>query len=191
MKHFKLDKDFKPHIIKTLSNEELNLLSVEIRELIIDRCSEFGGHLSSNLGVVELTIALHRVFDAPIDKILFDVGHQTYTHKILTGRAKEFKKSFKDLGLKYQLCTTDKKIKDHNTDVYLLDANDPCFMEDIIDVIDFMYSRKDSGFCYVGIFGNPKAEVVEKLNSLGGSNIKTVMLNNHEDIIDKLFKNNG
>lgn len=108
-----------------------------------------------------------------------------------TWETKEFKKSFKDLGLKYQLCTTDKKIKDHNTDVYLLDANDPCFMEDIIDVMDFMYSHKDSGFCYVGIFGNPKAEVVEKLNSLGGSNIKTVMLNNYEDIIDKLFKSNN
>ena len=89
MKHFKLDKDFKPHIIKTLSNEELNLLSVEIRELIIDKCSEFGGHLASNLGNVELTIALHKHFNLPEDKLLFDVGHQCYTHKILTGRPLE------------------------------------------------------------------------------------------------------
>ena len=89
MKHFKLNKDFKPHIIKTLSNQELNLLSVEIRNLIIDKCSEFGGHLASNLGNVELTIALHKHFNLPKDKLLFDVGHQCYTHKILTGRPLE------------------------------------------------------------------------------------------------------
>ena len=89
MKHFNLDKSFKPDILKTLSNEELNLLSMEIRSLIIERCSEFGGHLSSNLGNVELTIAIHKHFNLPEDKLLFDVGHQCYTHKILTGRPLE------------------------------------------------------------------------------------------------------
>ena len=89
MKHFNLDKSFKPDILRTLSNEELNLLSMEIRSLIIERCSEFGGHLSSNLGNVELTIAIHKHFNLPEDKLLFDVGHQCYTHKILTGRPLE------------------------------------------------------------------------------------------------------
>lgn len=89
MKHFKLDTFFKPDIIKTLSNEELNLLSMEIRNLIIERCAEFGGHLSSNLGNVELTIAIHKHFNLPNDKLIFDVGHQCYTHKILTGRPLE------------------------------------------------------------------------------------------------------
>lgn len=89
MKHFNLDKSFKPDILKTLSNEELNLLSMEIRNLIIERCSEFGGHLASNLGNVELTIAIHKHFNLPEDKLLFDVGHQCYTHKILTGRPLE------------------------------------------------------------------------------------------------------
>lgn len=89
MKHFNLDKSFKPDIIKKLSNEELNLLSMDIRKLIIERCAEFGGHLSSNLGNVELTIAIHKHFNLPEDKLLFDVGHQCYTHKILTGRPLE------------------------------------------------------------------------------------------------------
>ena len=83
-----------PKFLKNLSYKELNELSSDIRKFILETVSEHGGHLSSNLGVVELTIALHRVFDMPNDKILFDVGHQTYTHKILTGRAKEFKESF-------------------------------------------------------------------------------------------------
>ncbi len=79
-----------PKFIKDLSVEELNELASEIRSFIIDKVSKSGGHLSSNLGIVELTIALHKVFDSPNDKIIFDVGHQSYTHKILTGRAKDF-----------------------------------------------------------------------------------------------------
>ena len=76
-----------PTFLKDLSYQELDVLASDIRKYILETVSEHGGHLSSNLGVVELTIALHRVFNAPIDKILFDVGHQRYTHKILTGRA--------------------------------------------------------------------------------------------------------
>ncbi|XMB72375.1 1-deoxy-D-xylulose-5-phosphate synthase [Mycoplasmatota bacterium WC30] len=79
-----------PKFVKDLSIEELNELASEIRSFIIDKVSKSGGHLSSNLGVVELTIALHMVFDSPNDRIIFDVGHQSYTHKILTGRAKDF-----------------------------------------------------------------------------------------------------
>lgn len=85
-----------PEFLKNLSYKELYDLSNDIRKYIIETVSEHGGHLSSNLGVVELTIALHRVFNMPEDKILFDVGHQTYTHKILTGRAKEFKESLRE-----------------------------------------------------------------------------------------------
>ena len=84
-----------PTFLKDLSYQELDVLASDIRKYILETVSEHGGHLSSNLGVVELTIALHRVFNAPIDKILFDVGHQTYTHKILTGRANEFKESLR------------------------------------------------------------------------------------------------
>lgn len=75
-----------PQDLRELSYEQLELLSDEIREVIIKVVSENGGHLASNLGAVDLTLALHRVFDAPQDKIIWDVGHQCYTHKIVTGR---------------------------------------------------------------------------------------------------------
>jgi 1-deoxy-D-xylulose-5-phosphate synthase len=78
------------HEIKTLSFADLNRLAGEIRELIVSTVSRNGGHLASNLGVVELTIALHRVFDSPREKIIWDVGHQCYAHKILTGRYEVF-----------------------------------------------------------------------------------------------------
>ena len=80
----------KPTFLKKYKIKDLELLSNDIRKYIIDSVSKTGGHLSSNLGVVELTIALHKVFDTPKDKIIFDVSHQCYTHKILTGRATEF-----------------------------------------------------------------------------------------------------
>lgn len=74
-----------------MSVDELNALAGEIREEIISTVSERGGHLASNLGAVELTLALHYVFDAPDDKIIFDVGHQAYAHKLLTGRLRQFR----------------------------------------------------------------------------------------------------
>ena len=84
-----LDKVNKPSDIKKLSRDELKLLAKELRSFIIDSVSKTGGHLSSNLGVIELTIALHYIYDCPNDQIIWDVGHQTYAHKILTGRRNE------------------------------------------------------------------------------------------------------
>ena len=75
-----------PEDIKKLNNKELEELSKEIRKFLVKKISVTGGHLASNLGVVELTLALHKVFDSPKDKIVWDVGHQAYVHKILTGR---------------------------------------------------------------------------------------------------------
>lgn len=79
-----------PENLKNMSPEELCVLAGEIRTFLIEKISHTGGHLASNLGVVELTIALLRTFDLPKDKIIWDVGHQSYTHKILSGRMKEF-----------------------------------------------------------------------------------------------------
>lgn len=79
-----------PEELKSLPPEELKELAQEIREFLIEKISHTGGHLASNLGVVELTIALHITFNLPEDKIIWDVGHQSYTHKILTGRMAEF-----------------------------------------------------------------------------------------------------
>lgn len=88
-----------PEFLKKLSLKELEELAKDIREFIIDSISKTGGHLSSNLGTIELTIALHYVFNPPYDKLIFDVGHQTYTHKILTGRAQDFSSLRKEHGL--------------------------------------------------------------------------------------------
>lgn len=85
-----LEKIQKENDIKKLTPEELELLKDEIRQFLIESISVTGGHLASNLGVVELTMALHLCFDLPKDKIVWDVGHQSYTHKILTGRKDGF-----------------------------------------------------------------------------------------------------
>ncbi len=79
-----------PEDLKCFSERELELLAYEIRDFLLSKISLTGGHLASNLGVVELTIALHKVFESPKDKIIWDVGHQSYIHKILTGRAHQF-----------------------------------------------------------------------------------------------------
>lgn len=85
-----LEKINYPRDLKKLSIKELKQLAQEIREFLINNISRTGGHLASNLGIVELTIALHYVFDTPEDKIIWDVGHQCYVHKILTGRKNRF-----------------------------------------------------------------------------------------------------
>lgn len=85
-----LEKLYSGTTLKQLNIKELNILCEEIREQIFSTVEKNGGHLSSNLGSVELTVALHYVFDIPADKLIFDVGHQSYTHKILTGRLNEF-----------------------------------------------------------------------------------------------------
>ena len=85
-----LEKINKPNDIKKLDPIEYNQLAEEIREFLIQTISKTGGHLASNLGVVELTMALHLVFNLPQDKLIWDVGHQSYTHKILTGRKAGF-----------------------------------------------------------------------------------------------------
>jgi 1-deoxy-D-xylulose-5-phosphate synthase len=81
-----IEKIKSPQDLKGLTIEEMNTLAEELRELIIERVSKNGGHLASNLGVVELTIAMHYVFNSPHDKFIWDVGHQSYSHKLLTGR---------------------------------------------------------------------------------------------------------
>ena len=83
---YDFDKPISPILIKTIKDSNLDSFCGDIRENLIKNCAKNGGHLSANLGVVELTVALHRYFDFPKDKVIFDVGHQCYTHKILSGR---------------------------------------------------------------------------------------------------------
>ncbi len=86
----RLEQIESPHVLKDLSIDELNDLAGQIRTDLVATTARNGGHLASNLGVVELTLALHRVFDMPADKLIFDVGHQSYVHKLLTGRYERF-----------------------------------------------------------------------------------------------------
>lgn len=94
-----LDSIESPGDVKKLKEPELRILAKEIRKKILETVTTNGGHLASNLGVVELTIALHRVFDSPKDAIIWDVGHQSYAHKLITGRAKDFDRIRKKGGL--------------------------------------------------------------------------------------------
>ena len=89
MEYKLLDRINSPADLKSIPEKEIPRLAEEIRHFLIEKCEKTGGHLASNLGVVELTLALHRVFDSPRDHIIFDVGHQSYVHKILTGRKGE------------------------------------------------------------------------------------------------------
>jgi len=79
-----------PSFLKNLTNDQLKELSADVRKFLVEQLSVSGGHIGPNLGVVELTIALHKEFNSPVDKIIWDVGHQSYVHKILTGRAGQF-----------------------------------------------------------------------------------------------------
>ncbi|MEV7428980.1 MULTISPECIES: 1-deoxy-D-xylulose-5-phosphate synthase [unclassified Nocardioides] len=94
-----LDSIAGPRDLRALTPDELEALAVEIRDLLVQTCSRIGGHLGPNLGVVELTLAIHRVFDSPRDRIVFDTGHQSYVHKILTGRGGQFDVLRKEGGL--------------------------------------------------------------------------------------------
>ncbi len=85
-----LDSIASPRDLRPLNDEQLTALAAEIRDLLVSSCARVGGHLGPNLGVVELTIAVHRVFESPRDRVVFDTGHQAYVHKMLTGRADAF-----------------------------------------------------------------------------------------------------
>ena len=91
-----LDKINSPSDLRALPENELPALCAEIREFLINSIAKSGGHLASNLGTVELTVALHRVYDTASDRLVFDVGHQCYTHKLLTGRRLGFE-GFREL----------------------------------------------------------------------------------------------
>ena len=110
-----LERIESPEDIKKLNIDELGVLSGEIREFLVNSVADTGGHLASNLGVVELTIALHRVFDCPKDKIIWDVGHQSYVHKIITGRRDGFSSLRKEGGMSGFPKTEESEYESFNT----------------------------------------------------------------------------
>src|SRR5215207_685544 len=95
----KLDNLKLPSALKSMTRDELRELSAAIRERLIEVCSKTGGHIGAGLGVVELAVAIHTVFDTPTDQVLWDVGHQGYPHKLLTGRNDEMETLRQEHGL--------------------------------------------------------------------------------------------
>ncbi|QWB99342.1 1-deoxy-D-xylulose-5-phosphate synthase [Mycoplasmatota bacterium] len=166
-----------PQFLKDLSFKELNELAEEIRSFLIENIAKTGGHLASNLGVVELTLAIHRVFNSPVDRIVFDVGHQSYIHKILTGRAKDFKTLRKFEGLSgYQ--KRKESVHDHWEAGHSSTA--------IAAISGFEVSRKENGEVYknIAVVGDGSLNSglsFEALNFLGHSGLQPIIVLNDND----------
>ena len=174
-----------PKFLKDLSYKELNILAEDIRKCILETVSKYGGHLSSNLGVVELTIALHRSFNMPYDKILFDVGHQTYTHKILTGRVNEFKNSLRQ----HNGLSGFQKINESEYDI--IEAGHSSTSISIASGMALARDLNNENYHIVSVIGD--ASIVsglslEAMNCLGNQNNKVIIVFTGSSIfVTKLF----
>lgn len=177
-----LDKVNLPKDLKKLSLKEQELLAQELRDYIIHNVSNTGGHLASNLGVVELTIAIHKVFNAPKDKIVFDVGHQCYVHKILTGRKKEIPSLRKFNGLSGFTRTSESIYDTFNTGH---SSNSISIASGIARSRDIL--KKD--YEVITVIGDGSLTggmALEALNDVGSSNLNMkVILNDNEMSISK------
>ena len=177
-----LEKINSPQDLKKLTLEEKTLLAKEIREYILDIVSKNGGHLASNLGVVELTIALHSVFDVPKDKIVWDVGHQTYVHKILTGRKEELKTLRKLDGIAGFPKTNESESDCFNTGHSSTSISAALGMARARDI----KNEHNSVLAVIGDGALTGGMAIEALNDAGYSRSKiTVILNDNEMSISK------
>ena len=168
--------------VKKLKLQEKKQLAEEIREYILQTISENGGHLASNLGVVELTIALHSIFNVPEDKIIWDVGHQTYTHKILTGRKEEFKKIRTKEGIAGFPKTCESETDCFNTGHSSTSISVALGMARARDI----RKGKNNVIAVIGDGALTGGMALEALNDAGSSNSKiTVILNDNEMSISK------
>lgn len=175
-----------PEDLKKLSISECNEVCQEIRETLINTVSRTGGHLASNLGVVELTVALHRVFNSPEDKIVWDVGHQAYTHKILTGRLNQFDTLRQENGLsgfpKPSESIHDSFVSGHSSTSISL----ACGMAEAMKI-----EGKDDNYA-VAVIGDGAftgGMAYEGLNNGGKSNTNLIVILNHNDM--SISKNVG
>lgn len=171
-----------PDFLKDLSNEELENLGKDIRDFIIENVSETGGHLSSNLGITDLTIAMLKVFDINKDKIIFDVGHQTYAYKILTGRVKMFKNLRKLGGLNgFQ------KKSESKFDFYEAGHSSTSLSVGLGFAIARDLDKKDYNVvCVIGDGSISNGVSYEALNHIGSLNTRLIIiLNDNEMSISK------
>ena len=171
-----------PKFLKKYNNKKLEHLSKDIRKFILENVSKTGGHLSSNLGIVDLTIAIHKVFDSPKDKIIFDVGHQCYTHKILTGRANKF-----ETLRQYKGISGFQSLKESIHDPYEAGHSSTSLSAALGMAISRDMDKKDNHIIAVigdGSIGNGIA--YEALNHIGDINTRLIIiLNDNEMSINK------
>lgn len=177
-----LEKINSPKDLKNLKLEEKNKLAEEIREYIIKVVSENGGHLASNLGVVELTLAIHSTFNMPEDKIIWDVGHQSYIHKIITGRKEEFKTLRKLNGISGFPKTNESQYDNFNTGHSSTSISAALGMARARD----LKGNKNQVIAVIGDGALTGGMALEALNDAGFSNTKLiVILNDNEMSISK------
>lgn len=171
-----------PSFLKELTLPELETLSADIRNFLITNISKTGGHLSSNLGIVELTVALHYMFNSPKDKIFFDVGHQSYIHKILTGRAKEFETLRKTNGL-----SGFQKTNESKHDVWEAGHSSTALSAAVAMAVSRDLDQEQ--FDVIPIIGDAAmvgGPTLEALNHLGSTNHKVIIiLNDNQMAIGK------
>ena len=168
--------------VKKLSLKEKKLLAEEIRKYILEVVSENGGHLASNLGVVELTIALHSVFDLPKDKVVWDVGHQTYVHKIITGRREQLKTLRKLKGISGFPKTSESETDCFNTGHSSTSISAALGMARARDI----KGENNNVIAVIGDGALTGGMALEALNDAGCSKTKlTVILNDNEMSISK------
>ena len=180
-----LNKMNLPDDLKVLNYSQCEQLCSDIRKMLIDTVSKNGGHLASNLGVVELSLAVHRVFDSPEDKIVWDVGHQSYTHKILTGRTDKFNTIRQENGLS-GFCRPDESVHDA-----FISGHSSNSISAALGIATAMKLQGDDHHA-VAILGDGAftgGMVFEGLNNAGKSNVNLVVILNHNEM--SISKNVG
>ncbi len=174
-----------PEDLKYMNEEELDVLAQDIRSFLVNKVSGTGGHLASNLGVVELSIALHKVFDSPQDKFIWDVGHQTYVHKILTGRSSGFDELRQAGGM-----SGFPKQSESPHDIF--DTGHASSSISLATGLASAYSLKDEHHQIVAIIGDGALTggmAYEGLNNLGGMDTKVIVILNDNGM--SIEKNTG
>ena len=180
LRKMKLPKD-----LKKLDAKQCEALCSEIRQILIDTVSKTGGHLASNLGTVELTLAIHRVFESPKDKIVWDVGHQAYTHKLLTGRYDKFPTLRQEGGLS-GFCRPDES--EHDAFISGHSSNSVSAALGIATALKLKGSSRHT----VAVLGDGAFTgglVYEGMNNAGKSDTNLVIILNHNEM--SISKNVG
>ena len=175
-----------PADLKKLSTAQCEELCGDIRKILIDTVSKNGGHLASNLGTVELTMAIHRVFESPKDKIVWDVGHQAYTHKILTGRLKEFKTLRQENGIS-GFCRPDESVHDA-----FISGHSSTSVSAALGIATAMKLSGDKTHHAIAVVGDGAStggELYEGLNNAGKSDTNIIVILNYNEM--SISKNVG